>query len=223
MTTTRAIARKALLAAAFVAWLYAAWLMLQLTLPYLALHRGVEFLRTKENVYHLAHWRFSFYVHVFSALAALVCGLLQFSGYIIRRKPRLHRVSGYIYVVNVLLITGPAALVMSWYANGGWPAQLSFVLQSLCWLVFTAIAVQRAFAKKFMAHGQWMARSYALTLAALSLRSYALLLGLLHVHLRPATEYTIIAWASWVPNLLIAEWLIRQGLVQRILRKRASA
>ena len=54
-----------------------------------------------------------------------------------------------------------------------------------------------------------MIRSYALTLAAVSLRLQAPVLSLLY-----ATNYTgvspIVAWSCWLPNILIAEWLIRR-------------
>ena len=105
--------RKTAVVALVCILVYASWLMLQLTLPYTAFRPGIDFLKTKISVYHIAHWRWSFYTHIFTALPVLVCGMLQFSGYVIRKRPRLHRISGYIYVVDVLLVTGPAALVMS--------------------------------------------------------------------------------------------------------------
>lgn len=200
---------------------YSAWLMLRLSLPYLAFQPGIDFLRTKVNIYHFAPWRWSFYIHVFTGLAALIAGFTQFSGYILRHHRQWHRSMGYIYVVDVLFITGPAALVMSFYANGGTLARLSFVLQSLCWLFFTATALYQASRRRFVAHGAWMLRSYALTLAAISLRTYAALLSLLQVDIRPVDKYILIAWASWIPNLLLAEWLIRRGFIKKLLSRRA--
>jgi hypothetical protein len=208
-------------AALLLALLYASWLMLRLTLPYTALQPGIDFLKTKVNIYYFAPWRWSFYVHVFTGLAALVAGFTQFSAYIMRRHKALHRTMGYIYVVDVLLVTGPAALVMSFYANGGLPARLSFVLQAFCWLLFTGFAFRQVLRKRFIRHGEWMLRSYALTLAAISLRTYAALLTMAHSDIRPVDKYILIAWASWVPNLLFAEWLIRRGFVRKLLSKRS--
>jgi hypothetical protein len=204
------------------ALLYASYLMLTLTLPYTALKPGIDFLKTKVNVYHLAHWRWSFYTHVFTAIAALVAGFTQFSPYIMRRMPRLHKAMGYVYAIDVLLVTGPAALLMSFYANGGLPARISFVLQALCWLLFTAIALRKALQKRFNVHGEWMLRSYALTLAAITLRTYAAILAYTHADIRPVAKYILIAWASWIPNLLIAELMIRTGFIKRLLSKRKS-
>lgn len=50
---------------------------------------------------------------------------------------------------------------------------------------------------------------FALTLAAVTLRNYMpLMLFVLHCPFR--TTYITVSWLCWVPNLLIAEWLIRR-------------
>ena len=196
--------------------------MLRLTLPYTALKPGIDFLQTKVFVYHILHWRLSFYIHVFTGILALVAGMFQFSSYILRKLPRLHRITGYIYTINVLFITGPAALVMSFYANGGLAARISFILQSVSWLLCTGIALKYVFSKQFMKHGEWMLRSYALTLGAISLRTYAALLSYAGTNLHPVDKYILIAWLSWIPNLLIAEILIRKGFIKTLLKKRPA-
>jgi hypothetical protein len=61
--------------------------------------------------------------------------------------------------------------------------------------------------RNFTKHGEWMLRSYALTLSAIMLRSYALLFDVLHIDMHPRNVYITIAWLSWVPNLLVAEVL----------------
>ena len=54
-----------------------------------------------------------------------------------------------------------------------------------------------------------MTRSYALILAAVTLRVYvAPLEGAFGEH----DGYAIVAWACWVPNLVFAEWFIRSRL-----------
>lgn len=52
-----------------------------------------------------------------------------------------------------------------------------------------------------------MARSFALTFAAASLRVQLPVLGALGVP--EATAYAIVAWASWVPNLVLVSWWLR--------------
>ncbi len=197
--------------------LYASYLLLLLSLPYLEMRRGVDFLKTKQLIYHIKHWRFSFYIHVFTSILIITSGLFQFSKTIIARYPKIHRVSGFIYLITTLLISGPAALVMSFYANGGYPAQASFVILSILWLGSTFLAYSFVRKKNYVVHGKWMLRSYALTLSAVSLRLYSYLFDVFHLQMNPVDLYVILSWASWIPNLLLAEFLIRKGLIQRLL------
>lgn len=201
--------------------LWASWLLLQLSLPYTALRPGIDFLKTKVNVYHILPWRWSFYTHVFTALPALLAGFTQFSPWLLRRYPKVHRVVGYVYVVDVLLITGPAALIMSWYANGGLLGQVSFLLQSICWLLFTFLSVKAVWKRRFLHHGNWMLRSYAITLGAVMLRVYNALFVLLHIDMRPTERYVLIAWLSWIPNLILAEILIQKGFSKWMMKKKS--
>jgi hypothetical protein len=54
-----------------------------------------------------------------------------------------------------------------------------------------------------------MVRNFALTLAAVTLRLYMpLMLAILHWPF-PRT-YIIVAWLCWLPNFVIAEWMVRR-------------
>lgn len=127
---------------------------------------------------------------------------------------------GYSYVVIVVLISGPAAFIMGWHANGGLPARTSFTLLAFLWILFTFCAWFFAVKKKFVLHRAFMIRSYALTLSAITLRIYTVLFYYLEVHARPVDIYITTAWLSWVPNLIIAEMIINMKKVPvDILRK----
>lgn len=196
--------------------LYGAWLMLLLTLPYTTFEKYTDFLITKQRVYPIRHWRISFYLHVFVSISVLITGLLQFSKYLLDKHPRLHRNSGKIYAIVVIFLSGPSGLVMGFYANGGIYARISFVLLSILWIFFTAMGWRTAMQARWPEHITWMLRSYALTLSALTLRLYALLLGLMHMPLRPVTAYITISWLSWTVNLLLAELLLKRVLIKRM-------
>src|SRR5438552_3763738 len=58
-------------------------------------------------------------------------------------------------------------------------------------------------------HREWMTRSYALVFAAVTLRLYA---PFLEGAFGEYNGYAIVAWACWVPNLAVAEWLVRSKL-----------
>ena len=200
--------------------LYASYLLLLLSLPYLEMRRGIDFLKTKQLIYHIKHWRTSFYIHVFTSILVITSGLFQFSKTILNNYPKIHRVSGSIYLVTTLLISGPAALVMSFYANGSYPAQISFVILSILWLGTTFLAYYYVRKKDYEKHGKWMVRSYALTLSAVSLRLYSYLFDVFHLRMDPVDLYILLSWLSWTLNLIVAEILIKRGLIKRLLANR---
>lgn len=183
------------------------WLMIDLTLPYLNFTYDVEFLLTKQKIIHIKHWRYAFNFHILFSVFSLVAGITQFSNYIITKHKKLHRIMGYIYVVDVMCIAGPSGLIMAFYANGDIVSKTSFIVLSILWILFTAIALVKAFKKNFIEHEKWMIRSYALTLSAITLRLLALVMPKM-IHLDAHQEYATIAWLSWLINLIIAEYII---------------
>jgi hypothetical protein len=106
-----------------------------------------------------------------------------------------------------LLITGPAGLLMGFYANGGLPSRIAFVTLALLWIFCTAMALIKARQKNFKEHRYYMIRSYALTLSALTLRAWKYAITNTY-ELPPMDVYRAVAWLGWVPNILFAEFLI---------------
>ena len=202
-------------AIALLALAFFSFLMLRLSLPYTTMNSGVDFLQTKQNVYHIDHWRISFYTHVFTSIFVLIAGFTQFNPWMLRNYKAVHRWMGYAYVGIVVFVSGPSAFVMGLYANGGLPARASFSLLSFLWILLTAIAWYFALKRKFINHGSFMVRSYALTLSAIMLRLYTIGFHWVGVNASPKDIYITTAWLSWVPNLILAEILIRNGVVKR--------
>lgn len=193
------------------------FLMARITAEYIPYNTDVGFLRIKQDYIDIDHWRIAFFVHVYASMWVLLAGLTQFSSQIQSYYPRVHRVFGYVYVTNVLLITGPAALLMGVYANGGPPSKIAFVTLAVLWLAFTATALVKAKNGDFAAHRKFMIRSYALTLSALTLRAWKW--GITNsVELPPMDVYRAVAWLGWVPNLIAAELIIRRYYLAEGLR-----
>lgn len=186
---------------------YFSFLMLRIIWAYIPMEPDTAFLQLKQSYLHITEWRIAFYVHVFSSLFALLAGFTQFSKKLLKERPRLHRAMGYAYVINILMVTGPAGLLMSFYANGGISSRIGFVLLSVLWIAFTAIALYKAVKKQFMAHRVFMIRSFALTLSAVSLRIWKVIIANF-TDMAPMDRYRVIAWLGWGLNLLIAEWII---------------
>lgn len=206
----------------FIAIAYASYLLILLSLPYIHFERNVDFLKTKQLIYHLKYWRVSFYIHVFTSPVVIISGLFQFNRWILKNHARIHRISGYAYILTVIFITGPAAFIMSLWANGGRIAQLSFVLLSILWILYTFLAYHHVKKGSIDRHAKWMLRSYALTLSAVTLRFYAYLFDVFNLDLGPKETYILLAYIAWIPNLLIAEILIKLGYTRYLLMCREA-
>jgi uncharacterized membrane protein len=188
--------------------------MAKITMQYIPYHTDVGFLRIKQQYIHIDVWRTAFFVHVYTSMLVLLAGFTQFNKYILKYRPKLHRLLGYVYVGNILCITGPASFIMSLYANGGTLSIIAFTLLATLWIFFTAKALQLAKQKKFKLHKIYMIRSFALTLSAITLRAWKFAITN-SVELPPMDVYRMVAWLGWGVNLIVAEMYIRRYLVTK--------
>jgi uncharacterized membrane protein len=149
------------------------------------------------------------YAHVFGAAVALALGPWQFSARLRRRRPRVHRWMGRAYLALGVGVGGIAGLVLAPQAFGGGAARLGFAALALAWLASGMRAYAAIRAGDVAAHRRWMLRNFALAFAAVTLRLY--LPAAVAAGLPFAPAYAAIAWLCWVPNLLVAEWLVGRG------------
>jgi len=145
------------------------------------------------------------YIHLSSAGIALTLGVFQMSSWLRSRYLKIHRWTGRIYLIAVLL-GGLSGLQMATVADGGVWAQMGFGALAILW-VYTGFMAYSSIRKgKVTAHRNWMMRNFSLTLAGISLRIYlGITLGALQLDFMAVYPY--IAWACWVPNLIVAEAL----------------
>jgi uncharacterized membrane protein len=138
----------------------------------------------------------------------LAIGPFQFLPVLRTRWPSVHRWIGRVYVAGCLF-SGVAALILATNTNAGPIAQTGFTLLAVYWLISTTMAFLKARSRDFAEHRKWMVRSYALTLAAVTLRIY-LPVSMMGFGLDFLDVYPAISFACWVPNAIIAEWLLKQ-------------
>lgn len=185
-------------------------LMARISAAYIPYNTDAGFLRIKQHYIPIDHWRVAFFVHVYTSIWALLAGFTQFSKSLVKNRPEWHRRFGYVYVIDILFITGPAGLLMGFYANGGISSRIAFVMLAVLWIFFTAMALYKAKKKDFKAHRRYMIRSYALTLSAITLRAWKYAISN-SVELPPMDIYRVVAWLGWVINIIIAEYIIRRS------------
>ena len=144
-------------------------------------------------------------IHITAGIFAIAIGAFQVNSRLRAHFLPAHRWLGRFYV-GAVLVGGVAGLVLAFESFGGLVTHFGFGLMAVCWLG-TTIAAYRAIRRADInSHRAWMLRSYALTLAALTLRIYLPLSQVAGISFESA--YQAISWLCWVPNLLIVEWFI---------------
>lgn len=186
----------------------ATFLMLIGIVRYIPMQDNIGFLQFKQAYLHILPWKIAFYCHVFTIIFTLLAGFTQFSDTILKEHKKLHRLVGKIYAYDIFF-NFPVAFIMAIYANGQLPGKTAFVILDCLWFLFTLKAVIEVKKGNIAAHKEFMIRSYALTLSAVTLRLWKTIISGF-VYVDPVHLYMIDAWMGFVPNLLFAEWLIRK-------------
>ncbi len=162
----------------------------------------------------------SLFVHAFSSGIALVIGPFQFLQGLRDRRPTLHRWMGRIYL-TAILIGGLSAFVIAPGLISGLVGEIGLMSLAALWLWTGWMAYTSIRAGNIEAHRNWMTRNYALTFAGVMLRLW---LGTLIATQLPMLEtkyagdfnnlfvevYRVVMWLSWVPNLIVAEWILQR-------------
>ncbi|PVM86818.1 hypothetical protein DDF62_17340 [Caulobacter radicis] len=147
------------------------------------------------------------FVHIAGSVTALVLGSLQFIPALRRGAGPPHRWTGRVYVLGCL-VGGVAGLVLAPGSHAGSIATAGFGLLAVIWIAVNVLGWRAAVQGRYVEHRRWMIRSWALTLAAVTLRLYLPLVMVLDLPFLP--WYRAISFLAWVPNLIVAElWLRR--------------
>jgi uncharacterized membrane protein len=182
------------------------WIMLLFS-ALIALYGTTYFLRLPGDP-HFARYIFPLRLHIAGGIGALLAGPWQFSQRLRTRALNFHRWLGRFYLLEVLLGSA-AGLVMATVSEEGLPTHLGFGILAVLWF-FTAVQAYRLIRQGHIeAHRAWMTRNFALTLAAVTLR-VELPFMLAALHWPFARSYIIVSWLCWVPNAVVAEWMVRR-------------
>jgi hypothetical protein len=169
-------------------------------------------------------------LHVVGASVALATCVLQIWPWLRRHHPRVHRISGRLYVLAGVWPAGVGSLLLLVL----WPEYpinwFSDILTTPLWLAATTIGFVLARKRRFADHRRWMLRSFALTTSFIvtlilggpvwliinlpGLRSQfdgnKVLLG----HVWSGT----VIWLSWIIPLLAVEWWLDREHIRKAHR-----
>jgi len=157
--------------------------------------------------------------HLAGGLVAMAVGPWQFSTQLRARAVNVHRWMGRAYV-GAVLVGGVGALVLAPTSQEGLVTHVGFGLLAVLWLNATVQAYRRIRAGDATSHRRWMIRSFALTLAAVTLRIELPLQIAAGIPFHDA--YQVVSWVCWVPNLIVAEWIVLRSERGRVPTAAAS-
>ena len=151
------------------------------------------------------------WAHILGGPLALALAPVQLSVRIMTRCPALHRWSGRLYGLAVL-IAGLAGLTLAPSSITSGFARSGFMVLALCWLGTTGTGIALAMRGDLAGHRWWMKRSIALTFAAVTLR--IMMAPLMANGWTVGETYNITAWGAWLFNLAVLEWWERRRVVR---------
>jgi uncharacterized membrane protein len=162
----------------------------------------------------------AFYVHVVSAGISLAVGPFQFARTIRRRYRAVHRWTGRTYAVSIAFAS-VSGLVMAAFSTAAFVGFFGFGTLAVLWGWTTWRGYRAARERDFPSHQAWMIRSFALTFAAVTLRSWLGVLILFQLAIgvggpEPDVDrlfddaYAAVPFLCWLPNIVVAELLIRR-------------
>ncbi|GMA64472.1 hypothetical protein GCM10025859_49120 [Alicyclobacillus fastidiosus] len=148
-----------------------------------------------------------------SSSIAMICGLLGFLRRPIPGLRRIHQTNGRIYIVAVLVAALSAGYLAPLATGGEWTS-LGFNLLEAAWVLTTVMAYLRIRRKSTERHIAWMIRSYSLAYVNTAVHLW---LVILHdaFSIPYNRAYTLSVWLAGAVVLLVAEWIVRRGVLRR--------
>ena len=150
-------------------------------------------------------WNIGFFGHISFGGIALLIGWIQFSDKLRLKNIKLHKNIGKLYAIAVF-ISALCGIYIGFYATGGIITQSGFISLGLFWFTSTFLGFKHIRNGNVKSHQMFMIYSYAACFAAVTLRLWLPVLMILMDDFIPA--YQIIAWLCWVPNVIVAYFII---------------
>lgn len=155
--------------------------------------------------------------HILFGSVALITCSMQVWTWLRQKHPKVHRISGRLYVFLGVVPSGIFALVVSIMSTVGPDGKIGNVLLSLLWFATTFAGFLAARRHDFQAHRRWMIRSFALCWSIVVNRVWIVLLLVILLPFKDSyyggdTDALVAdvavasIWLSWIVNLMIAQW-----------------
>lgn len=145
-------------------------------------------------------WR---WLHISAGALAMALGALQFISRVRTIWPRIHRWTGRVYLLAMVIgIAGASGLIAT--SPAPFAIRIAFAATGIAWAT-TAVAGFVAIRRKRMdVHRHWMIRNYLVTLAPATFRLAVLVPGVI-AFASPIVMIPMLLWLSWAVPLLAYE------------------
>ena len=175
---------------------------------YFFIHQKFGLLQSKSDAtLNNFFWHIGFYMHITLGGLALLIGWTQFRVKLRTNNLMLHRQIGKVYVIAALL-SAISGIYIALFATGGTIASSGFICLGIIWFYTTLRAYIEIKKKRIDKHQKMMIYSYAACFSAVTLRVYLPLLTIFFHDFIKA--YLVVAWLCWIPNIIVAYFLVRQ-------------
>jgi uncharacterized membrane protein len=154
-----------------------------------------------------------FYLHIIFGGIALMIGWIQFSKKIRNKHLNFHRWIGKIYLLSVI-ISGIPGFYIALHASAGLSPKLGFGIGAVLWVTLAILGYTSIRRGNVEAHKKFMMYNYAGTFGAVTLRIWLPLLILIFGNFQEA--YQVVAWLSWLPNIIVVYFLLRKKRNERL-------
>jgi Predicted membrane protein (DUF2306) len=155
----------------------------------------------------------SLFAHALGGFLFGILGPLQFAGALKRRFGLLHRVSGRVFVVAGLMLGLSSLRLLAVFPDGStWvlvSARLAAGLALALAIVLSIVAIRKS---NVQLHRAWMIRAYATGMGPASISFIQLPIFLITGAAVQGYAADLLFVASWVVNIVIAEWVIRRKI-----------
>ncbi len=145
--------------------------------------------------------------HVICGIIAILIGPFQFSTELRTKYTQLHRRSGYVYLLTVL-IGAVAGIVLGATSQVNLTYKWGLIFLGVAWLLTSGLAFFFILKRKTTQHKEWMIRSYVVTFAFVNFRLIED--GLEYLQIGDNVDrLTLMSWACWSIPLLFTEAILQ--------------
>ncbi|WP_101610707.1 DUF2306 domain-containing protein [Amycolatopsis sp. BJA-103] len=142
-------------------------------------------------------------IHMIGATAAMLTMCLQVWPWLRQHHPKVHRVSGRIYLLGTL-VSGVLGLVIVWVAPK--PGKVGALCLLIFWLATTAAAYRAVRRKDFAKHRRYMLYSFAVAANNLWAALGLMVIQKFEIPLDIAYYQEAARWVPWVGNVMLVQW-----------------